>query len=177
MTISTEIIARPYAIAAFEFALAKKSLPAWDAMLDAAMRISNDPQMETLLKNPRITEHQLLDIYFDLLNPLLDTEKKNFLHLLAENKRLNVLSDIALLFKNLRAEQERNITVDVSSAVPLDENYRKRIAHALSVRLQREVTLNCSVDSALLGGVMIRAGDKVIDGSVRGKLTRLLELL
>ncbi|MDR3478134.1 MAG: F0F1 ATP synthase subunit delta [Gammaproteobacteria bacterium] len=170
-------IARPYVAAAFEYALAKKALPAWEAMLLAAANLTIDPRVTVLLASPGVTTDQLGDFYCDILASYLDAEMTNFIRLLAENNRLSVLPDIAALFKEARAAQEKTMIVEVQSAAPLEEAYKQKLVTALTKRLQRQVELQCEIDPALLGGVLIRAGDTVIDGSIRGKLNRLNEFI
>lgn len=170
-------IARPYVAAAFEYALANKDVAAWEAMLDAAAVVSQDSSVAGLLASPTVTKAQLTDLYFDILNPLLDANKKNFIRLLADNNRLGILPDIAESFKASHAAQEKKLSVQVFSATPLNNAYQQKLAKALSVRLQRQVDMQCEIDPTLLGGVIVHAGDLVIDGSVRGKLTRLRESL
>jgi F-type H+-transporting ATPase subunit delta len=170
-------IARPYAAAAFEYALAKKALPAWEMLLQSAASITRDPSIKKLLVSPKAAKKALGDLYCDLLAPQLDTEKTNFVRLLAENSRLIALPEIAALFAIARAEAEKKLTVTVSSADELSDAYKQKLVGALTKRLDREVELQCDVDTNLLGGVIVRAGDTVIDGSIRGKLLRLNEFI
>ena len=171
-------LARPYAVAAFEAALDEDALASWKFMLEKAAQVIQDSQIMPLLDNPRVTAKQLVELICDVLHSILDTAgKKNFLHILAENKRLPLLPDIAALFTMYCAEHEKSINVDVISAVTLDAIYQQKLVQSLTKRLQRNVSLHCKVDPELLGGVLVRAGDTVIDGSVRGKLNRLLESL
>jgi F-type H+-transporting ATPase subunit delta len=169
--------ARPYASAVFEYALAAKDLPAWEAMLESAVNITLNPSMSELLSSPTMTSSELADIYCDLLGAQLDAPKKNFIRLLAENERLSVLPDILKSFQVSRAAQEKTIAVQVTSAATLDDAYQQKLVTALTARLQRQVELHCEVDPKLLGGVIVRAGDTVIDGSIRGKLARLNEFI
>jgi F-type H+-transporting ATPase subunit delta len=170
-------LARPYAAAAFEFASEKKALPAWQAMLQAAANITQHPGVAKLLASPGTTEKQLADLYCDLLAAQLDTQRENFLRLLAENSRLPLLPEIASLFLEARAAVEKTVDVQVISAEPLNADYQQKLVQALTKRLQRQVELHCEVDPDLLGGAIIRAGDTVIDGSIRGKLTRMSEFI
>jgi F-type H+-transporting ATPase subunit delta len=170
-------IARPYAAAAFEYARAEKALPAWETMLHSAANITLNADVARMLASPATTVKQAMDLYTDLLGKQLDTHKKNFIHLLADNDRLTVLPDIAELFKTAREQQDKVIAVQVTSAIPLTDAYRAKLQKALTKRLEREVELECEVDPTMLGGALIRAGDIVIDGSVRGKLTRLNEFI
>jgi F-type H+-transporting ATPase subunit delta len=170
-------IARPYAIAAFEYAMQKNVLPAWEGMLRSAALLAEQKIITQLLSSPAVTKAKLVTVFCDILSSVLDTAKQNFIYLLAENNRLAVLPDMAELFASYRAEYEKNITVQIVSAVDLSEKYQHTLAARLTKRLARQVTLQCKVDPTLIGGVIVRAGDKVIDGSVRGKLNRLLESL
>lgn len=169
-------IARPYALAAFEFALEKSDLAAWENMLRTAAFIAQDKDMARLFISPKATQQELAEIFCEILAPI-DAEKKNFISLLAEYERLVALPEIAALFATYRAQYEKTITVQVTSAVELDKPYQEKFATALTQRLKRKVELECTIDESLLGGAVIRAGDMVIDGSVRGKLNRLLESL
>ncbi len=170
-------IARPYAVAAFEFALDKNALPAWETMLDAASLVTQDASLQQLLTSPAVTSRQLASLYCDVLQKWLNTEMTHFIQLLAEYKRLSVLPDIAQLFKSFRAEQEKKLNVQVTSAVQLSDGYQKKLIDALTQRLHRQVMLECEVDPRLLGGAVITAGDIVIDGSVRGKLDRMIKFI
>jgi F-type H+-transporting ATPase subunit delta len=170
-------IARPYAEAAFDYALSKKALAEWEAFLHAAATVAKDPAMAVMLENPQINIKQRRELFCDILASLLDAEKKNFIFLLAENRRLPVLPDIAELFSQYRAAREKTISVEIISAAELDEPTQKKFAAALTERLKQQVTLECKIDADLLAGAIIRAGDLVLDGSVRGKLNRLVESL
>lgn len=168
-------IARPYASAAFELALANKTLAEWEAMLQSGAFLAQQELVSLLLARPTVTAAQASDVFCDILEKVLDPEKKNFIRLLAENKRLAVLPAIAALFAEYRAEHERTVTVQVTSAIALDDATKQQLTKALTERLKRHVTLQCDTDNSLLGGAVLRAGDMVIDGSIRGKLNRLLE--
>jgi F-type H+-transporting ATPase subunit delta len=170
-------IARPYAAAAFEYALAGKALSQWENFLTAAASITTNDAVIQLLASPDTTEKTLSDLYCGVLAKELTVEQKNFILLLAENGRLPAMPAISALFAEARAEHEKTLKVEVTSAAALTEDYQQKLVTALTKRLQRQVELQCSVDPSLLGGVLIRAGDTVIDGSIRGKLTRLNEFL
>lgn len=170
-------IARPYASAAFEYALSKHALPEWEGMLLSAATLVKLDKINLLLSSPEMSSSRLAELFSDVLAKVLDPEKINFIKLLAENKRLPVLPEIAELFANYRADYEKTIDVQVVSAIELNKSYQKKLVNKLTHRLQRRVSLQCEVDPSLLGGAIVRAGDMVIDGSVRGKLNRLLESL
>ena len=166
-------IARPYAKAAFETAQTKQQLAAWSRMLAAAAAGVGEPAVQTLLGSPKLPKQQIAQIFIELVGQELGDSGANFIRLLAENRRLGLLPVIALVFAQLRADAERTIEATVISASPLGDEERAALARALKKRLNREVTLQCETDSRLIGGAVIRAGDLVIDGSVRSKLERL----
>lgn len=168
-------VARPYALAAFECAREKQNLSDWTAFLESAANVVRDKSAAKLLKDPEFTSEQAFEFFNSVLTAMLDGERKNFLHLLAQNKRLLALPDIAAEFKQYVAALEKMSSVRVITAVEAEEAFKQRLAANLSKRMNHDVTLHCEVNPAIIGGAIIHIGDKVIDGSVRGKLTRLLE--
>jgi F-type H+-transporting ATPase subunit delta len=163
-------IARPYARAAFEEARRQNRLGPWSEALHAAAAVVTDPRVETLLGNPRVTSSELV---IDITGPQLGEDGRNFVRTLAENRRLAYLPEIAALFDELKDEAERVIDVTVTSAAPLDEGQRKTLSTALERKLKRAVRMECHTDPALIGGAVLRAGDLVIDGSLRTQLDRI----
>ncbi|MBA1191602.1 F0F1 ATP synthase subunit delta [Pseudomonas entomophila] len=170
-------LARPYAKAAFEHAQAHQQLANWSAMLGLAAAVSEDDTMQRLLKAPRLTSVEKAATFIDVCGDKFDAEARNFIHVAAENDRLLLLPEIAELFELYKAEQERSVDVDVISAFALNQEQQDKLAKVLSARLGQEVRLHASEDASLIGGVVIRAGDLVIDGSVRGKIAKLAEAL
>ena len=179
MTEKLTTIARPYAFAAFEYALENNDLASWEAMLTAAAIIAQDKQVERLFSSPTVSQNEMIDLFCDVVEKAqpMNIEMKNFIHLLAEYERLAALPEIAKLFAAYRAEHEKAITVEITSVIALDKEYQQKFVDSLTQRLKRKIALECKIDESLLGGAIIRAGDMVIDGSVRGKLNRLLESL
>jgi F-type H+-transporting ATPase subunit delta len=171
------MLARPYATAAFEYALEHNALLSFDHALQKAAMIAKDPLMKALLSRPGVSKDAILEIFSDILNKDLSAPLKNFLQILAENNRMPLIPDIAHLFHGFYEEHQKQTTVVVTSATDLDQRYYDLLSNSLSKRLQRKVTLKCETDPTLLGGAIVRAGDLVIDGSIRGKLNRLLESL
>jgi F-type H+-transporting ATPase subunit delta len=171
------VMARPYALAAFEYALKKNAVSSWEGMLSSAALAARETALSGWLSSPLLTKARAMDLFCHVLASVLNQEQKNFICLLVEYKRIQALPDIAKLFAYYRSEHEKNMTVYVVSAELLDETWQKKLAAGLSKRLQRQISLQCEVDPDLIGGAMIRAGDRVIDGSIRGQLNRLLETL
>ena len=166
-------IARPYANAVFALAEEKGELKAWSDLLAVLALCVADPKMQSIITSPAVSDEQAVDVLADIAGELMTAEARNFLLLLAENKRLLLLTDITVLFEARRAEAEKSMTADVISARELTQEQADKISAALKKRLGRNVTLNTRIDESLLGGAIIRAGDLVIDGSALGKLNRL----
>jgi F-type H+-transporting ATPase subunit delta len=169
----TLTVARPYAQAAFLFASEHQVLKDWSDMLALLAAVATDPAMRKLIDNPRMTEKQLAGLIIGIGGERLDEKCANFVRVLADNRRLALLPDIAALFEIERSRAEGRVQAELTTAFPASEAQQASIIESLRRRLGREIELSCKTDAALLGGAIIRAGDLVIDGSVRGKLERL----
>ncbi|TWG89742.1 F-type H+-transporting ATPase subunit delta [Luteimonas sp. J16] len=163
-------LARPYARAAFMIAKDAGALAEWSSALDFAARIAADPQASQVLGHPALTREQAVALLAPEAAP---ASFNDFLSLLADNRRIGLLPEIAGLYAGLRADAEQVVKARVTSATALPEAELESIKAALRKRFGREVELETSVDEALIGGAVIAAGDVVIDGSLRGKLARL----
>ena len=166
-------IARPYARAAFEEARKDAGLAPWSEALQAAAIVVQDPRVASLLGNPRVTPEQLAGLVDGIAAAPLGEHGANFVRTLADNRRLGYLPEIAELFDTLKDAAEGVEDVTVTSAAPLDEAQRRKLSAALERRLRRKVRLHCEIDPALIGGALLRAGDLVIDGSLRTRLERI----
>jgi len=179
-------IARPYARAAFELASEAKNLGAWSAALNAAQDVLADGQVEKFLGNPSLSNEQKLTFLTDVFEKTGgkgsvlaggNEHGTNFLKLLLEYGRVAVLPEIAKHFKAFKADIENTVDVTVTSAAPLSAAQQESVAAALKERLGRDVNLSTEIDENLIGGAVIRAGDVVIDGSLRTRLERLSNAL
>lgn len=170
-------LARPYAKAAFEAALQSNALDAWSKMLKLAAAVSGNDAVSGMLINPALSSDQVAQSFIDVCGDELEEKGQNFIRLLAENKRLGLLTEVSALFEILKANQEKSVDVEITTAFEISSDISNKLAESLKSRLQREINLATSVDSSLIGGAVIRAGDTVIDSSVRGKLTKLAESL
>jgi len=166
-------IARPYARAAFQEAKQKNRLAEWSRALQVGAAVVQDARVENLLGNPHVTPEELAKFVSDLAGPQLDDLGRNFVQTLADNRRLAYLPEISAIFDELKDTAEGVIDVTVTSAAPLDEQQRKTLTAALTKKLKREVRLHCDTDAKLIGGAVLRAGDLVIDGSLRTRLDRI----
>ena len=170
-------LARPYALAAFEYATAKNALLEWDTMLKNGATMVQDPTMSLLLTRPDMTQQMLQSIVTDVLSKVLNQDMQHFIALLCLHRRLAILPDIARLFAKYRAAQEKILTVNVIAATELDQTFKRTLHQRLMEHFKQDVSPIYEVDPAIIGGLIVRAGDRVIDGSIRGKLNRLLESL
>src|SRR5687768_16321793 len=166
-------IARPYARAAFEEARGDKRLGPWADALNVASTVVQDPRVLRLLDHPLVTPDQLAKLFIEIAGPGLDQDGQNFVNTLAENRRLGYLPEIAQIFNELKDAEEGIVDVTVTSAAPLDHQQQLTLTEALAKKLKRQVRLHCETDPALIGGAVLRAGDLVIDGSLRSRLNRI----
>ncbi|EOW7225167.1 F0F1 ATP synthase subunit delta [Cronobacter sakazakii] len=169
-------VARPYAKAAFDFAVEHQSLDRWQDMLAFAAEVAKNEQMAELLSGALAPE-TLAESFIAICGDQLDANGQNLIRVMTENGRLKVLPDVLEQFIQLRAALEATVEVEVTSASALSDEQLAKISAAMEKRLSRKVKLNCKIDKSVMAGVIIRSGDTVIDGSVRGRLERLADVL
>lgn len=165
-------LARPYAKAVFERAEAAGKLAEWSTTLNALAEVTTVSEAAQLIGSPQVTDAQIVDVIAAACGGL-DADASNFVQLLTENNRLLAAPAIAEQFEALRAAAENRVDVDVVSASELSQAQQDKLAAALKQRLGSDVRLSCSVDAELMGGAVLKAGDLVIDGSLRADLQRL----
>lgn len=170
-------IARPYAQAAFEEAQKLADLKGWSEALLSLAEAVYHPEVRAVVTSPRVAKAQLENLMEGLLGGQVKNQMRNFIRTLVDNQRLLVLPEIAATFEALRAEAEKTVNVVVDSAFELSAAQQEKIVSSLKARLGREIKLVCKVNKELLGGVVIRAGDKVIDGSARTRLSEMANAL
>ena len=176
-------IARPYAKALFDLAVAERKLAEWSEALNAAGAVLAEPGARKVLADPALDQAKRADFIRAVsvgikgADVLETTEGKGLLALLAENDRLTVLPEIAAQFDALKAQAENKVKVRFISATPVDAALADRVTQALKKRLGRDVELTLEVDASLIGGAIVRAEDMVIDGSVRARLEQLAHQL
>jgi len=170
-------IARPYAQAAFDLAQTAGDLKGWSAMLQLVALVTEEATMKSLIGNPGIKREQLVELIVDICGDNLNEAGKNFVRVLGENKRLNVVTEIAALYEQQRAEAEKSVDAKVVSAFKLSDAQIATLSAALKKRLGRDVNLVAQVDESIIGGAIVQAGDMVIDGSLTGQLEKLSHAL
>jgi F-type H+-transporting ATPase subunit delta len=166
-------IARPYALAVFEYARESGDMDKWSALLNRLSLIVQDRQMRLVLSSPKVSDEELKEILADLMGGELDNEGRNFIRILIQANRLVYVPFISDLFEKHRADAEGRMEINVHTAFKLDKKQESNIADVMGKRLGRQVTISSVVDESLIGGIIIRAGDSVIDASLRGRLTEL----
>lgn len=169
-------VARPYAKATFDFAVEHQSIDKWMTMLDFAAELVKQPDLEQILSGANSAQ-KISDTIIAICGEQLDQYGQNLIRLMAENNRLMLLPTVLQLFLSYVAEYQSIKEVKVISANPLTKEQQQKIVHAMENKLATKVKLDCSVDSSLIAGVIIRTDDIVIDGSSRGQLQRLANTL
>jgi len=169
-------LARPYADAAFQLARATSALGPWQQALDRMAAVAADAQMVECITNPRLLPAQVAQLFLDVVGSV-SAEQQNFVRLLVDNDRLQVLPEIRDLYVELKNGQEGVQEADIASAFPLDDATLKNLVAELEARFKCRIQATVSLDPELIGGVRIAVGDQVIDASVRGKLAAMATAL
>jgi F-type H+-transporting ATPase subunit delta len=166
-------LARPYAKAAFDLADAENATGRWNDMLDLASALVSEETMANLLQSPEVSGSQIVEMLSGIAGEAFDARFRDYLTVLAANKRFQLLPEIASLYQKLREEADRLLRVKVVSAFALDDNQAARLKDALARRFEREILLESEVDSSIIGGAVVYADGQVIDGSLKDRLTKL----
>ncbi|MBW7980963.1 F0F1 ATP synthase subunit delta [Enterobacillus tribolii] len=169
-------VARPYAKAAFDFAVEHKDIARWQDMLAFSAEVTRNESVADMLSGALAPE-TLANTFIEVCGDQLDESGRNLIRVMAENGRLQVLPEVLQQFIALRDSLEATVDVEVISSKTLSDEQLAKISTAMEKRLSRKVKLNCKIDKSVIAGVVIRAGDMVIDGSVRGRLERLTDVL
>lgn len=173
----TQTLARPYAEAVFELAEAKSELDTWSTALAALAAIVSNEDVAAIMDNPAIADSTMADAIIGVAGDDLNAGATNLVRLLVENDRLRLAPAIAELFEQRKADAENRVDVQVTSAAEFSEEQRAALAKSLEKRLSRSVRLSFEQDENVIGGAVIRAGDLVIDGSLRAQLERMRSVL
>ena len=165
--------ARPYAKAAFDEAREQGAVDKWSALLAFLGQVVADPLMQRITRDPRISSERLAALVLDICGERAFAEAENFIRLVVNSERLLLAPEMARLFEEYRASTEGVAEIEVVSAYELDAEEERSITDAMQQRLGMRVDVSKRVDKALIGGVVIRVGDHVIDASLRGQLEKL----
>lgn len=166
-------IARPYAVAAWRHAKAQGKVDLWADMLDFMSAVVTDRTLAGIVADPRVEAHTLSQLMLDICGGRINHTAEAFVKLLVENGKLSLLPEITEVFNERKAEAGGTINATLITAYPVNARFERALARAMQKKLDREVTFSVEEDKTLIGGVVIRAGDMVIDASVRGQIEAL----
>ena len=166
----TRTIARPYAEAVFKLAKTSGTLPAWSEMLQLLAAIAMDEQIKVLIGNPKVPPRRLGELLLGICGDKLTDEGRNFVLLLAENSRVEVLPEVSEMFEQLKTRHDGVLDAKVTSAFAMSDAQLKDLVANLEARFKRKIEAKVSIDPELIGGVKVEIGDEVLDASVRAKL-------
>ena len=167
--------ARPYAKAAFEVAQAESKQVEWSDALQLIDAVVCNDDFVAVIDNPEMGAEAKGDILVDICGDKLSETQKNFIKVMAENCRLMLMPEIVILYEAHRAAAENTVEATATAAYALSDAQVQSMTDALKKKLGCDVTLTTEVDSSLIGGVIIRAGDLVIDGSTQAKVESLTQ--
>ena len=171
-------VARPYARSSFSYALDEAGgLDEWSTMLRLLAAVINESAVQSMLDDPLLTIENQTHLLVSLMDDDLSPEGRNFIGVLAEYNRLALIPNVTEQFELLKANHEKILDVAVTSAFEVSEENELALVEALAKRLQRDINIKTEVDKSLIGGVLIRAEDMVIDDTLRGRLERLAQAL
>ena len=170
-------IARPYAQAIFRLARESKALTVWSDRLQRLVAIAEDAEMAKVVGNPKFSAGQVADLFVSLSGDAGNQELAAFIGLLAENERLDVLTQIQEIYEQLKSADEGVKDAVITSAYPLDDAQLKHLMSQLESHFGSKLQPHIEVDAALIGGIKVAVGDQVLDASVRGKLDAMATAL
>ncbi len=170
-------IARPYAQAVFRLARESKALAAWSERLQRLATIAQDEEMTKVVGNPKFSAGQVASLFVSLSGEAGNKELVSFIGMLAENERLDVLTQIQEIYEQLRSADEGVRDAFITSAYPLDNAQLKNLMSQLEPHFGSKLQPRVVVDEALIGGIKVAVGDQVLDASVRGKLEAMATAL
>lgn len=166
-------VARPYAEAAFRLAAAGNGLAKWSGVVSALAQVAQDARVQAAVADPNRSDAQVAGLFIAILSGKLDGEAENFVRVLAENRRLELLPEIRVQFEALKNEREGVVEAEVITAFELTEAQVSDLAQRLEKRTGRKVRTTVHLDKDLIGGIKVVIGDKVLDGSARAQLGAL----
>ena len=170
-------VARPYAEAVFKLAVARNALTEWAGMLQAAADIAQEDQIKALVGNPVVSAKQLGELLLEIGKNRFNQEGRNFLMMLAENRRVSVLPQISQLFEQLKAQHEGVLEANIVSAFQMNDRQLRKLIADLEHKFKRKIMAKVQVDPELIGGVQVEIGDEIFDASIRGKLQAMASAL
>ncbi len=170
-------VARPYADAAFDLASEADALKSWSDALGRLAAIVATPDMKAVVNDPKLSSDNLVKLVLDVAGDGLNAEQQNFVNVLVDNERLQLMPEIFELFEDLKNAKEGVMDAEITSAFPLEGTELKTLTSDLEARFKAKLNVTVSVDPDLIGGVRVAVGDEVIDASVRAKIAKMATAL
>jgi F-type H+-transporting ATPase subunit delta len=169
---ASEVIARRYAEAYFRLAREAGKIESWGDDLARAVEVLEHPAVAEAMRNPRVSTADRVKLVMDLTDGL-GQPTRNLVRLLVERGRTGILGAVLERYRALADEASGLTRVQVTAAVPLDQRLEQDIRDTLSQRLGGRIETTVRQDPSIIGGLIIRIGDRVIDGSLRTRLQQL----
>jgi F-type H+-transporting ATPase subunit delta len=166
-------LARPYAEAVFDLAVEANNFDEWSDNLNFLATVIEDPTMAPVIANPQVNKNTLASLLLDVCKEQFSEAANNLLKILVDNNRLLAIPQLAVQYEQLKAQHQGYLNVEIASPYPINTEQQQELETALQKRLGKAVDISMTVDKSLLGGCLIRAGDKVIDASIKGRLQQL----
>lgn len=171
------VLARPYAKAAFEYALEQNDLTSWQHFLLALSICARDAKIKLMLQSPEFCDEKAAELLLQLTEGLVPRGGQHFIQLVCQNKRVEVLANVTILFDNLFLAHQKQLHVDVTTAVEMQENETNSLNQVLSQRFKQAIHMRRHVKPAILGGAIVQIGDRIFDGSYLTQIKRLTKTL
>ncbi len=169
--------ARPYARAAIQWAREHDALAAWRVFLDRLAALAEVPAVRDLMSSPEAGREDRARVLAELAGDAVPAGGANLLGVMARNGRLEALPAVAAEFARLQAEAEATARAVIDTAVPIDQAVADRLVAALATHVGRKVDATFRVVPEIIGGVVVRIGDHVIDASLAARLRRLAQAM
>lgn len=166
-------IARPYAVAAYKLGKEQKALAKWSEMLGFASAVTNDPQMQAYILDPKVVNADLQATFLKICGDKLNDNAQNLVKVLVEYGRLSILPAITSAFEELKAQEEGTLDAQIIAAAKPADKEIKDLVKRLEAKFGKKIEASVAVDPEIIGGIKIIVGDTVIDASVKGQLQNL----
>jgi len=166
-------IARPYATAVFHFANENKNLSGWSSTLALLSEVIRNDDIKLILEDTKVIDSEKEQLLLDVCKGKLDENGTNFIGLLVENKRLQLIPEISLFYEELKAEEEGSIEAELIMAEKPSKKTVDDLLKSLEKKFNKKIEGKIVIDKNIIGGTKIIVGDSVIDASVRSQLDNL----
>jgi F-type H+-transporting ATPase subunit delta len=164
--------AKRYTEAVFGIAKAANTFDQWQRDLDSLSSLMADPTANTLMTSPNVSRDEKMAVIKEVL-ATGQPESLNLATLLLDRGRLAIAPEMATLFREMALSELGIVVADVTTAAAIDKDVEAAIKRQLSTLVGKQVEIRAHVDDSIIGGVVARIGDQLIDGSVSNQLRRL----